>query len=324
MTLYPLIFSPAFHARVWGGRNLEKFLEKKLPAQSAIGESWEIYDTNTIINGAYSGTTLKQLLSEFPKEIGGLLYNGGDFPLLVKFLDAQEWLSVQVHPNDDLAQSLEGQPRGKTECWFVIEAEPEAAIIYGFSKNITSQDFRDAINNGNVTELLHFVNVKKGDFVFVPAGTIHALGKGVIIYELQQTSDTTYRLYDWDRIGLDGAPRELHIDKGLICTDFSMIHPALHHGTTSINRQDYTEEQLTDNPYFSLQRITNFTGIKEYSFDGNSAHIVTILEGTITISGNFDDVIIHKGMTVLLPAGLQHCQILANDNCELLIAHYNS
>ncbi|MBN8574315.1 MAG: class I mannose-6-phosphate isomerase [Candidatus Kapabacteria bacterium] len=324
MTFYPLIFSPAFHARVWGGRNLEKFLEKKLPAQSIIGESWEIYDTNIIINGEYSGHTLKELLSQFPREIGGTLYDGGDFPLLVKFLDAQDWLSVQVHPNDELAQSLEGQPRGKTECWYVVEAEPDAAIIYGFSERITAQDFRDAIDNGNVKELLHFVNVKKGDFIFVPAGTIHALGKGVIIYELQQTSDTTYRLYDWDRLGLDGAPRELHIDKGLICTDFSLIRPSLHLETTSFRHKDYTEEQLTDNPYFSLQRITDFTGIKEYSFDGTAAQIITILEGIITISGNFDDVIVHKGMTVLLPACLQHCQIIANDKSELLIAHYNS
>ncbi len=134
MTFFPLIFSPAFHARVWGGRNLEKFLEKKLPAQRIIGESWEIYDTNIIINGEYSGHTLKELLSQFPREIGGTLYDGGDFPLLVKFLDAQDWLYVQVHPNDELAQSLEGQPRGKTECWYVVEAEPDAAIIYGFSE----------------------------------------------------------------------------------------------------------------------------------------------------------------------------------------------
>ncbi len=324
MTLYPLIFSPAFHERVWGGRNLEKLLDKKLPDQTTIGESWEIYDTNTITNGKYSGYTLKQLLSEFPKEIGGSLYKGGDFPLLVKFLDAQEWLSVQVHPNDDLAQDLEGQPRGKTECWYIIEAEPDAAIIYGFSKKITHQDFRDAIDNGNVKELLHFVNVKKGDFIFVPAGTIHALGKGVIIYELQQTSDTTYRLYDWDRLGLDGAPRELHIDKGLICTDFSLIQPALHLATTYFNHQHYSEVFLTDNPYFSLQRITDFTGIKDYLFDGNSAHILTLLDGTITVSGDFDNVIIRKGMTVLFPAGLQHCTITANDKCELLIAHYNS
>ena len=324
MILYPLLFSPVFHQRVWGGRNLETLLDKQLPPQSIIGESWEIYDTNIIINGEYSGHTLKELLSQFPREIGGTLYDGGDFPLLVKFLDAQDWLSVQVHPNDELAQSLEGQPRGKTECWYVVEAEPDAAIIYGFSEKISAQDFRDAIDNGNVKELLHFVNVKKGDFIFVPAGTIHALGKGVIIYELQQTSDTTYRLYDWDRLGLDGAPRELHIDKGLICTDFSLINPTLNLGIESVQHEHYQEDILTNNSFFSLKRFYNFSAFQEYSSHSTSAQIMTVLQGEITLSGNFESVYVKKGKTVLLPAHLHHYGITASDNCELLIGEYTS
>lgn len=326
MTLYPLLCSPAYHQRVWGGRNLEKYLGKQLPPQGTIGESWEIYDTNTIINGEYTGYTLQEILAKFPKELGGDLYKGGDFPLLSKFLDAQDWLSVQVHPNDELAQALEGQPRGKTECWYVIEAEPDAEIIYGFSQSISAEDFRDTIIHGGdkAKEVLNFVKVRKGDFIFVPAGTIHALGKGVIIYELQQTSDTTYRLYDWDRVGLDGKPRELHIEKGIMCSNFFLINPPLNPGTIITQHKDYTEESLTDNEFFTLKKYYNFKEKHKIILYGDSAQLLTVLHGALQLSGDFDDIQVQQGMSIILPAKLPYCYINAGADCEILIAHYNS
>lgn len=324
MRLYPLICSPAYHQRVWGGRNLETILGKQLPHQGTIGESWEIYDTNTIINGEYSGYTLKELLTKFPNELGGNLYTDGDFPLLIKFLDAQDWLSVQVHPNDELAQVLEGQPRGKTECWYVIEAAPDAEIIYGFSQTITAEEFRDTVTNGGTKNVLNFVKVRKGDFIFVPAGTVHALGKGVVIYELQQTSDTTYRLYDWDRVGLDGKPRELHIEKGIICSNFFLINPPLNPGTTIRHHNAFTEELLTDNEYFTLKKYYNFKETYKILLQGDSAQILTVLHGALQLSGEFDDIHVQQGMSIILPAKLPYCDVKASIDCEILVAQYNS
>src|SRR5262249_52399588 len=141
---------------------------------------------------------------------------------LIKFLDAQQWLSVQVHPDDELAAKLEGEPRGKTECWYVLDAVPGAQIVYGFAESMDAESFRKAIAERRVKDVLQYVSVAPGDFVFMPAGMVHALGPGLLIYELQQTSDITYRVYDWDRVGLDGKPRELHLEKALACTRFEI------------------------------------------------------------------------------------------------------
>lgn len=322
MEFYPLVFSPELHNRVWGGRNLEKLLNKQLPADVPIGESWEIHDRNKVVNGVLSDKTLGELIREFPKEIAGTKFEGGDFPLLIKFLDAQEWLSVQVHPDDRLAQEMEGQPRGKTECWYILDAEPDAVIIYGLSRQMNADDFREAIEQKTLKEKLHYIKVKKGDFVFVPAKTIHAIGPGIVLYELQQTSDTTYRLYDWERMGLDGKPRELHLEKGLLCSNFDDIQPILIQDFPTDVYENYSKVQLTKSTYFSLDRIFNITGSISVEKPQDTPYILSVVEGTTTITGSFDTVTVSKGETCIIPAIITNYTLECREECELLCAYY--
>jgi len=322
MEFYPLVFSPELHNRVWGGRNLESVLGKQLPPDVPIGESWEIHDKNKVINGLLKEKTLAEIIREFPKEIAGIKFEGGDFPLLTKFLDAREWLSVQVHPDDLLAQALEGQPRGKTECWYILDAEPDAVIMYGLSEKMNADDFRKAIEQQTLKEKLHYSKVKKGDFVFVPAKTIHAIGPGIVLYELQQTSDTTYRLYDWDRMGLDGKPRELHLEKGLLCSNFDDIQPILTQDFLTEFYEHYSKMQLTKSTYFSLDRIYNISGSIAVEKSQETPHILSIIEGTATLKGGFDTVTITKGESCLIPAIIRDYTLVCDGDCEILCAYY--
>ncbi len=214
--LYPLKLRPALHTKIWGGRRLNTLMGKLLPSSELYGESWELHDTATIANGGLRGTCLGDLAQELGAE---LLGSGNDpedgFPLLAKLIDATEWLSIQAHPNDEQAQELEGDPRGKSEAWVVLHAEAGAKLVIGLRTGMTREGMAEAIRRNRLEELLVYVEVKAGDVLFIPANTIHALGPGLLIYEIQQSSDVTYRLYDWGRLGLDGQPRELHIDKGL-------------------------------------------------------------------------------------------------------------
>ncbi len=191
--------------RVWGGRRLASALGRRLPAGMRVGESWEVSDiegqASVIADGPSAGRTLRDVIGE-------------PFPLLVKWIDAREDLSVQVHPDDRLARKLERQPRGKTEAWVVVEADPGARLVLGFRAGVRRPNIREACRNGTIVSLLRRVKVRRGDVVFSPAGTVHSIGGGLLLLEVQQSSDTTYRLYDWGRVGLDGLPRELHLEKG--------------------------------------------------------------------------------------------------------------
>ncbi len=322
MEFYPLVFSPELHNRVWGGRNLKSVLNKQLPPDVPIGESWEIHDKNKVINGLLKDKTLAELIREFPKEIAGTKFEGGDFPLLVKFLDAREWLSVQVHPDDLLAQDLEGQPRGKTECWYILDAEPDAVIMYGFSEQITGDDFRKAIEQNKLKEKLHYINVKKGDFVFVPAKTVHAIGPGIVLYELQQTSDTTYRLYDWDRMGLDGKPRELHLEKGLLCSNFDDIRPNLPQEYPTKQLENHSITLLTENKYFTLNKIFNISRRLSFTKGKSVPHILTVIDNSIMVSGDFETIYISQGESCIIPAVIENYTIDCDYGAEILQAHY--
>lgn len=321
MKLHPLVFNPQMYARVWGGRNLENILKKQLPGTEPIGESWEIHDHSTVKNGEFQNRTLSELLHEFPKDIAGDKYEGGDFPLLIKFLDAQEWLSVQVHPDDELAQKLENQPRGKTECWYILDAKGDAVIIYGLSEQLDVESFSRSIEEGTIKDKMNYLPVKKGDFVFVPAKTIHAIGPGIVLYELQQTSDTTYRLYDWDRMGLDGKPRELHLDKGLLSSNFNDIKPTVLQDFQVKLGNGYKVTILTNNGYFSLYHYHGMTDAFEVNM-GNNPHIISVIKGAVTIKGDFDDVEVKIGETCLVPACIINYTIAHAYDAEFLCASY--
>jgi mannose-6-phosphate isomerase len=297
--LYPLIFEPSLNVRVWGGRELETRLGKHLPTPEPYGESWEIYWKNKIANGAYQGRTLGDLITEFPRAMTGDEHARAEFPLLIKFLDAQDWLSVQVHPDDARALQLEGEPRGKTECWYVIDAKPGAQINYGLAQLTDSEGFRAALAEpGKVKALLQFAEVAPGDFVYVPAGTMHAIGPGLLIYELQQTSDTTYRVYDWDRMGLDGKPRQLHIDKSLAVMNFEVAPEA------KVNYdRDEASAILIRNQYFALKKLSG-EGAFPLAPMRDAAHLVSVIRGAVTLRGDHDPVHLTVGMSAFIPAAL--------------------
>lgn len=228
--LYPLTFCPIFKERVWGGHNLERLYDKALPADVPIGESWEITDrpgdVSAITNGPLAGKDLRWLMENHAAELmGSARSHSGRFPLLIKIIDAQEVLSVQVHPPAARAAALGGEP--KTEMWLIAEAAPGAELYAGLKRGITRGEFERKLKTGMVAECIHRVPVRAGDAMFLPSGRVHALGAGVVLFEIQQNSDTTYRVFDWNRVGVDGKPRELHIPQSLASIDFNDFEPSL-------------------------------------------------------------------------------------------------
>ena len=214
--LYPMLLDPTLHVKVWGGRRLETVMHKHLPTNEPYGEAWELHDSATVANGALSGRSLGDLLTEYGEDLIGSVSDPAEgMPLLVKILDATDWLSVQVHPNDEQARQLEGEPRGKTEAWYILAADEKAELVIGVVPDASAEEVADAIRENRLEEMLVYEPVEAGNVLYIPAGTIHALGPGLLVYEIQQSSDTTYRLYDWGRMGLDGQPRPLHIEKSL-------------------------------------------------------------------------------------------------------------
>lgn len=224
--LYPLCFEPIFKSAIWGGRLLAE-LFPGAPSEGPIAEAWVLSDqgdnSSLVAGGPLRGTSLRRLMESRRTDLLGTAHADHDhFPLLLKFIDARENLSVQVHPDDELARTLAAVPRGKTEAWIVLHAEPGSRIFAGLRHGVGRGELERAIAHGAVDECLHSFVARAGQCVFLPAGTVHALGAGITVFEIQQTSDTTYRLFDWNRVDKKtGQPRELHIEKGLACTNFN-------------------------------------------------------------------------------------------------------
>jgi mannose-6-phosphate isomerase len=228
---YPsaLIFEPLFQERIWGGRRLADLYGKKLPPSIAIGESWEIVDRpeaqSVVRDGPLRGKTLHELWMQDRDLIFGNVPSATRFPLLVKILDAHEKLSLQVHPSERVATKLGGEP--KTEFWYVAAADPDAELFVGLREAMTRDQFKEALHSGTVAQSVHKIPVKAGDALFLPAGRLHAVGEGNLVVEIQQNSDTTYRVSDWNRVDNRGRPRQLHVDQALQCIDFNDIRPRL-------------------------------------------------------------------------------------------------
>lgn len=226
----PISFKPLFAERVWGGRRLEQLYGKDLPKGAPIGESWEIVDRESeqsvVVGGPFNGRTLHELWTDHREAVFGKTSScGSRFPLLFKLLDARERLSVQVHPPAGIAPKLKGEP--KTEMWYFTDCDAGSEIFAGLKKGVTRGDFAKSLEEGTVEQNIHSIQVRTGDAIFIPSGRIHAIGAGNVIVEVQQNSDTTYRVFDWNRVGLDGKPRELHIAESLESTDFNDFEPRL-------------------------------------------------------------------------------------------------
>lgn len=298
---YPMLLTPTLHTKVWGGRRLETIMGKALPSDAPYGESWELHDSATVANGPFAGRTLGDLLATFGTALVGAANDPADgFPLLAKFLDAADWLSIQVHPDDAQAAELEGQPRGKTEAWIVLHAEPAARLLIGVKPGTTRDDMAAAIHAGTLEDHVAYADVRAGDVLLLEANTVHALGPGILIYEIQQSSDTTYRLYDWNRMGLDGKPRQLHVEKGVAVANLNAL-PQIkrfgHRGTPVVT--------LVETPYFKTNRHNLNAG------DGGAVttihthdkfHALTCTRGEVTITANDTPLTLTLGQTALVPA----------------------
>jgi mannose-6-phosphate isomerase len=221
---YPLVLEPQLRELIWGGHALVERFNKAGDPHAAIGESWECYDGNAIRNGPLAGTTLAAARATLGRELTGRVDPSVPFPLLTKLIDARSALSVQVHPDDAYAARVEHQPNGKTEAWYVLEADPGAEIVLGWSRGTNRAEYLERVREGNLEDLLRRVPVKPGDAFYLPAGTMHAIGAGIVLFEVQQTSDLTYRIYDYNRRGADGKLRELHVDKAADVLDFGAAH----------------------------------------------------------------------------------------------------
>ena len=310
-----VFLEPVFCERIWGGRNLEKF-NFSIP-QGDIGEAWVIaaHDNGSskITNGSLAGLTLKEAYEKHPTLFTEKVYD--KFPLLIKILDASDNLSVQVHPEDDYAKVNENGELGKTECWYVLDAKEDAKLVYGHSA-ITREEFNSRIDNAEWNELFIEEKVKEGDFFYIPAGTLHAIGEGILIYEVQQNSDTTYRVYDYDRTDKDGNKRELHIEKTKDVTTVPFEKVELDQEVYEVGNIKVT--QLAEERYFGVYKI-EVSGEAELT-KNDTGNLFTVLEGQGRIK--VEDIVydIKKGDSFILTT---QCSDYLLDGDMLLIGSYD-
>jgi mannose-6-phosphate isomerase len=318
--LYPLFFDPIYQYRLWGGRRLESFLSKPLP-EGSVGEAWILSDRDDhpsrVRCGALAGKTLSELLPTWQKEIMGDLAGRFDrFPLLLKFLDARQTLSVQVHPSDSQTDLLPPGERGKTEAWVVLEAGPKSIIYAGLKPGTTPVTLRTALADDTVANLLDGFNPKDGDAVFIPAGAVHALGGDTVVFEVQENSDVTFRLYDWGHVeAKTGKPRELHIEQAMACIDFGRDAGGpvrVHIEAESPVRR----ERLFDCDHFSTTRTTGSKPFPVGALD--SPRILVCTDGAGSILHQSRAYETRKGDVALLPASLGVCDFNPKDEVTLL------
>ncbi len=317
--LYPLTFQPIFKERVWGGRKLEQLYQKALPPGVPIGESWEISDrpgdASVITNGPLAGRDLHWLMEHHAAEVLGPAGAGATrFPLLVKILDAREKLSLQVHPPAHLAASLGGEP--KTEMWYVAEADPGADLFVGLKRGVTREEFERQLAAGTVADCFHRLTVRKDDAMFLPSGRVHALGGGNVIFEIQQNSDTTYRVFDWNRVGLDGRPRDLHIPQSLASIDFADFEPRLNHNIYS-KSPTFAVRFLVDDPLFRVDAC-RVRRNQRFHITSDGAQVLGVLHGRLGVKHGTTEVMLQAGQFVLLPASLGRVTLSAATRVEYL------
>ncbi len=324
MTLYPLKFTPLSKYRIWGGDKLNTELNKNFNAEN-IGESWEISDVEgdetKTNNGPLIGKTLKELISEYKGHfLGKAVYEkfGNEFPLLIKFIDAKTPLSIQVHPSDEIAKQRH-QSFGKNEMWYVMQADENAELIVGFDSELNQATYQEYLNANKVLDVMHHEKVKKGDTFYIPTGRVHAIGAGVLLAEIQQTSDVTYRIYDYDRVDKQtGKKRELHNELAIDVIDFEVQEKY----KTAYSKTLNTSNKLVHSPYF----ISNYLKVngslhKEYT-NIDSFVIYICVSGFINIVENEVSYTLKRGETILIPASIKTIELIAEEESEVLEVYY--
>lgn len=319
MKLYPLKFNPIFKERIWGGNKLQTLLHKNVSGET-IGESWELSDVegepSVVAKGELQGKTLKQLCETYQETfLGKKVFDtfGTKFPLLIKYIDAKSDLSIQVHPNDDLAKERHNS-FGKTEMWYVMQADEGAELMVGFNQKMTEEKYLKHLENNTLTEILNFQKVKKGDVYFLPTGRIHAIGGGIILAEIQQTSDITYRIFDWNRVDTTGNSRELHTDLAIDAIDYT-FHKNY---KTNYFAEKNKISTIVNCPYFTTNLIP-FTDELTLNHDEKDSFVIYLcVKGSVTFETENCNETLSYGETLLLPACIKNVKIHTGEASELL------
>lgn len=308
MKLEPLQFYPIFKDRIWGGKKLDTFLLKEIPS-TITGESWEISalenDVSIVCSGNFKGKSLNEMIDLYPEEVlGTKVYKqfGKQFPLLFKFLDAKKDLSIQVHPNDELAKKRHDS-FGKTEMWYVVQADENAELIVGFKEKSSPEEYLKSVKEDKIVSLLDVKKVAKGDAYFLHTGTIHAIGAGTLIAEIQQASDITYRIYDFERVGADKKKRELHTDLALEAINYNVVEAKKEYA-----REPNQHNKIVECEYFTTNFIP-LQGSVDFHTDKQSFRVLMCVEGTFSIPLNGVSYFCTKGETVLIPAAIDQFTI---------------
>lgn len=313
--LGPVQLQSSLHETIWGGETLRDVIGKPVPFGATVGESWETALDAVASNAPYAGQTLEQLVQTYGVDFIGaraVAIFGLRFPLLTKFIDAHADLSVQAHPNDQYASAHEGGKLGKTECWYILHAEPGALVVYGLKHAVTAEDVRRAVEETRLDELLNTFEVRAGDVIFVPAGMVHAIGAGIVLYELQEYSDVTYRLYDYGRLQANGKPRELHLEQAL---DVMRFEPPQYERVAPVELEAtpaYRRRALAGCRYFVEEEL-RLHGEAQGATSPSSCQILTILGGACEVRSAFGDVSLSLGDTAVLPASLGAYSFIGTD-----------
>lgn len=303
--MYPIKLKPAFKDYLWGGTRLRDDFGKDCDFEK-VAESWELSchkDGNSIVaEGEFAGLTLAEYISRMGKSVLGTNCDKFEsFPILIKLIDAKDNLSVQVHPNNEYAMRVEGE-YGKTEMWYIVDCDEGAQLLYGFKHSISKDEFRERIENNTLLEVTNSVPVKRGDVFFIEAGTLHAIGKGILIAEIQQNSNTTYRIYDYGRVGADGKPRQLHIDKAVEVTELSPAKP--YPQSDAVDMGDWTKKLLSKCSYFTVNAV-EINDKALLKADNSSFISILVLDGEAVVNSQGNEAVkLKKGDSLFVPAGM--------------------
>ncbi len=319
----PFLLNPIFKEKIWGGTALKEKLNKSVP-NTRIGESWEISgfdnEQTTVLKGKLAGITLGDLYSESPQGLAGSASSSPFFPLLFKFIDAEDKLSVQVHPDDDQAARHQGWGRsGKSECWYIVDAHEDAKIIVGFKKEISPAEIKEAVLSNSLQEVLNFVPISAGDVLYIPAGTVHAILEKTLIYEIQQASDITLRLYDWDRTDETGKSRPLHLEDAISVLDTSRgynykIEPVIIDEPNGIK---HSYRAVCS--YFALEQYAFFRDAETYLPPKQSFRAVSVIGEPVQLVSRTGSLLINKGQSALIPAELRDVWITGKAGSRVLL-----
>ena len=322
--MYPLKFEPLLKSVVWGGEKIVPYKGIESDAKN-VGESWELSavhgNESVVANGEFAGRNIVELIKEYKSDLlGEKVYaeSGDTFPILVKFIDARDDLSIQVHPDDELAAARHNGSKGKTEMWYVVKADEGAHLMSGMSQQITPEEYVSRIEENTITDVLCDYKVKEGDVFFLPAGRVHSIGKGCFIAEIQQTSDITYRIYDFGRLGLDGKPRELHVEQSKDAVDYSVLDDYKTPYTPELNKA----VSLVECSYFKTHLLNLTEEVKVPVKENDSFMIVICLEGegSMTDSNGYS-MNLKQGETVLVPACVESCSLSPADNMKIMTCY---